>query len=203
MNIGAKGVRSTVGVSGTGLSYSTYSSHSGTTNMATGQSKSGASSSGLGCLVIGGIIVGAIILIKVLIEAGAGTGISFLVGIVGTGCGIGAYLSARETKATRARAEANARAVAEEQAAAAQRFGRLSAQYGEENAQKILAGNVWMGCTVDMMVEILGQPVATDEKVMKTKISRTYKYHPTGVNRYALRIYVEDGEVVGWEDKTD
>ena len=95
MNIGAKGVRSTVGVGGTGLSYSTYSSHSGTTNMATGQSKSGASSSGLGCLVIGGIIVGAIILIKVLIEAGQ-DGISFLVGIVGTGCGIGAYLESGE-----------------------------------------------------------------------------------------------------------
>ncbi len=54
-----------------------------------------------------------------------------------------------------------------------------------------------------MTVEILGQPVAVDEKVLKTKTKRTFKYRPVGVNRYALRVYLDDDQVVGWEDKDE
>jgi len=40
-----------------------------------------------------------------------------------------------------------------------------------------------------------------DEKVLKSKTKQTWKYQPTGVNRYALRIHLDDEIVVGWDDK--
>ena len=84
-----------------------------------------------------------------------------------------------------------------------ERWTYLSNRYGEEIARKIWAGRLWVGCTVDMMIEILGHAAGVDEKVLKTKTNYTYKYKPTGANRYALRVYVTDDEVTGWEDKSD
>jgi hypothetical protein len=108
----------------------------------------------------------------------------------------------RKRAATKAREAAEERQRALDEAAT-RRWHYLCSTYGQENAEKIAGGKVWVGATVAMMTEIHGPPVAVDEKVMKTKVSRTYKYNPTGVNRYALRVYVEDGEVIGWENKDD
>jgi hypothetical protein len=36
---------------------------------------------------------------------------------------------------------------------------------------------------------------------MKTKTKEVWKYHQRGANRYGLKITLENGRVVGWENK--
>lgn len=62
---------------------------------------------------------------------------------------------------------------------------------------------LWIGAPLDAVIEMFGPPLDVDEKVLKTKTKRTYKYKSLGKNRYALRIYIEQDEVTGWEDKSD
>jgi hypothetical protein len=83
----------------------------------------------------------------------------------------------------------------------AQRWAHLTSNYGDEAAQRILNGELWQGCTTAMLKEILGEPHDIDTKILKTKSKYTYKYRPTGANGYGLRVFVEEDEVVGWEDK--
>jgi hypothetical protein len=47
----------------------------------------------------------------------------------------------------------------------------------------------------------LGNPLDVDQKVLKTKKKEVWKYQPKGANRYALRVILENGLVVGWEQK--
>lgn len=48
-------------------------------------------------------------------------------------------------------------------------------------------------------MDSLGRPLDIDQKVLKTK--EVWKYNQTGKGRYALRITLENGEVVGWDQK--
>lgn len=85
----------------------------------------------------------------------------------------------------------------------AEHWAYLTGNYGEEAAQYILNGELWIGgCTIAMLKEILGEPDDIDSKILKTKSKYTYKYNRTGANRYGLRVFIEDDEVVGWEDKS-
>jgi hypothetical protein len=43
--------------------------------------------------------------------------------------------------------------------------------------------------------------VDIDTKVMKQFTRHVYKYNQSGKGRYRLRITLEDGIVVGWEQK--
>lgn len=65
----------------------------------------------------------------------------------------------------------------------------------------ILRGGVWVGQSADQLRDSLGRPVDVDQKVLKTKIKETWKYNQTGKNRFALRVTLEQGRVVGWDDK--
>ncbi|MFZ3322923.1 MAG: hypothetical protein WA190_11170 [Usitatibacter sp.] len=93
------------------------------------------------------------------------------------------------------------RLAAEMEALRQQRWNRLCATYGADIAQRIWAGALWVGATAPMLIEMLGQPLDVDERVLKTKTKHTFKYSRTGQNRFAFRIFLEDGAVVGWEDK--
>jgi hypothetical protein len=95
-------------------------------------------------------------------------------------------------------AETQARMAA---AASQARWDDLCRRFGPQIAARILAGDIWQGQTSDMLVAVLGRPDDIDEKVLKTKAKYTYKYAPAGVRRYGLRVMIEDGVVVGWEDK--
>ena len=79
------------------------------------------------------------------------------------------------------------------------RWEDLCRRFGQEAAARILRRDVWQGQTTAMLFESLGHPVDFDEKVLKTKVKRIYKWGQTGRNRYATRVTVEDGLVVGWE----
>jgi len=75
-------------------------------------------------------------------------------------------------------------------------------KYGHtELAEAIIAKKVWQGQTTEQLEDSLGNPADTDEKVLKTKTKVIWKYHHKGGNRYGLRITVENGEVVGWDEK--
>lgn len=83
------------------------------------------------------------------------------------------------------------------------RLADLRAKYSDEDTvQKIYAGNFWEGQTEEELRDALGQPDAVDNKLLKTMTREIWKYHPSGVNRYRLRITVDNGRVAGWDKKS-
>jgi ATPase subunit of ABC transporter with duplicated ATPase domains len=81
------------------------------------------------------------------------------------------------------------------------RVDDLARRFGPDVAARLLRKEVWVGQTHEQLVAALGEPVDVDTKVLKTKTKQVFKYMPTGTNRYAIRITLDDGVVVGWEDK--
>ncbi|WP_113063881.1 hypothetical protein [Oleiagrimonas sp. MCCC 1A03011] len=67
--------------------------------------------------------------------------------------------------------------------------------------QRIFEGYFWQGQTEEQLIDSLGPPVAKDHKLLKTIDRKVWKYQQTGVNRFYLRITVEDGHVMGWDKK--
>jgi len=78
----------------------------------------------------------------------------------------------------------------------------LRDKYQDEGiVQNIYVGYFWQGQTAEQLKDSLGPPAAVDNKLLKTKTREVWKYQPTGRNRYALRVTVEDGYVTGWDKK--
>ena len=78
----------------------------------------------------------------------------------------------------------------------------LLLKYGDaELVERILARRIWQGQTGEQLLDSLGRPVDIDERVLKTKTKHTWKYNQTAKNRFALRITLENGVVVGWDQK--
>ena len=76
----------------------------------------------------------------------------------------------------------------------------LMEKYGDEEiVDMIMTKMMWQGQTEGQLLDSLGAPSAVDQNVLKTKTKETWKYHPTGRNRYNLRVIVENGTVVGWK----
>jgi uncharacterized membrane protein len=65
----------------------------------------------------------------------------------------------------------------------------------------IMAGTMWQGQSEEQLTETLGRPEDIDSRIMKTKHREVWKYHPAGKNRYRLRVTLENGTVVGWDQK--
>ncbi len=63
----------------------------------------------------------------------------------------------------------------------------------------ILAHQYWQGQTQSQLIDSIGEPQDIDRNVMKTKVLETYKYKCIGKNRYAFRIFLENGNVIGWK----
>src|SRR5690349_17480831 len=79
---------------------------------------------------------------------------------------------------------------------------RLLAKYGDPDiVERIMDGKYWQGQTTEQLRDSLGVPEDTDEKVLKSKTREVWKYHKTGAKRFGLRITVENGLVVGWDEK--
>jgi len=84
------------------------------------------------------------------------------------------------------------------------RLQYLRDKYQDESvAQKILAKMVWIGQTAEQLTDTLGHPAATDHKLLKTKTRDIWKYRYQGANRGELRIIFENGEVTGWDSKSN
>jgi hypothetical protein len=92
---------------------------------------------------------------------------------------------------------------AEHEAERQRRWARLVERFGQGVAEQIWAQRLWVGASVAAVQEMFGPPLDVDEKVMKTKTKHTYEYNSTGVNRCALRVFIENDEVTGWEDERE
>ncbi len=73
--------------------------------------------------------------------------------------------------------------------------------HDEAVVQNIVAHRFWRGQTSEQLVDSLGNPTRIDQNVLKNRERDVWKYYPRGVNRYGLRITLENGIVVGWEQK--
>ncbi len=78
----------------------------------------------------------------------------------------------------------------------------LLEKYGDATiVDRIMQGKIWQGMSLEQLIDSWGTPAAKDHKIYKTKTSETYKYNPAGKNRFRSRVKIEDGFVVGWEQK--
>ena len=83
------------------------------------------------------------------------------------------------------------------------RRAELLGKYGDSDiVEQIMSGLYWQGQSAEQLRDSLGHPADIDERVLKKTLRQTWKYQPTGRNRYALRITLENGTVVGWDHKS-
>lgn len=78
---------------------------------------------------------------------------------------------------------------------------RLRTKYPETVVQRMISERVWQGQTSTELADSLGNPSNVDRKLLATRTREIWKYYPRGVNRYGLRITLDDGIVVGWDFK--
>ena len=80
----------------------------------------------------------------------------------------------------------------------------LTKKFGKKDAMRIIEGEIWVGMTKDMLIASRGEPLDTDETVLKSKTKTKFFYEPWFTRqrnmRFKLRIDLENGEVVGWKD---
>ncbi|MFT8276128.1 DUF2845 domain-containing protein [Kerstersia gyiorum] len=84
----------------------------------------------------------------------------------------------------------------------AERRAQLMGKYGDIGiVDRIMGRMMWQGQTEEQLRDSLGAPADVDQRVMKSKVRETWKYHRQGKNRYSLRVTLENGLVVGWDQK--
>jgi hypothetical protein len=85
-----------------------------------------------------------------------------------------------------------------------ERSAYLMNKYRDPNmVQALLVGQYWVGQHHEQLRDALGPPAAIDRKNMATRQREIWKYQQTGVNRYGLRITLDDGIVTTWDSKND
>ncbi|MEZ4226676.1 MAG: hypothetical protein R3B13_37355 [Polyangiaceae bacterium] len=127
-------------------------------------------------------------------------------------------------RAERKRIREEGRRVAQED-----RARSLMERFGADTAGRILAEELWLGATEEMVEATFGRPDRVEEKVLKTKTKRVFNYtrecpkcdgagsilefahindglcfgcKGTGrTNSYLLKVRFENGAVVGWDKK--
>jgi hypothetical protein len=83
------------------------------------------------------------------------------------------------------------------------RLEYLRGKYGDEAiVQLIVHHRFWQGQSSEQLIDSVGNPVSIDRNIFKTKTRETWKYSQRGVNRFGLRISLENGVVVGWDQKS-
>ena len=82
------------------------------------------------------------------------------------------------------------------------RIEYLRNKYADEAlVQRILRHEFWQAQTSEQLADSLGNPDCIDRKVLKAKTREIWKYDRRGVNRYKLRITLDEDIVVGWDEK--
>jgi hypothetical protein len=78
----------------------------------------------------------------------------------------------------------------------------LRNKYRDETlVQRMMQGQIWPGQTAVQLNDSLGLPVTVDDIQLKTKKREVWKYGKTGINRYRLRITLDNDVVVSWDQK--
>ena len=84
----------------------------------------------------------------------------------------------------------------------ARRRLKLMARYNDQHAvDMIMSKKIWEGMTQEQLIDAWGRPVEVDERVLKTKIAHVYKYNRTGKTGFRDRVKLDDGIVIGWDQK--
>ena len=79
---------------------------------------------------------------------------------------------------------------------------KLMAKYNDQHAvDMIMSKRIWEGMTEAQLVEAGGKPAEVDERVLKTKTAHVYKYNRSGKASFRDKVKLDDGVVVGWEQK--
>lgn len=79
---------------------------------------------------------------------------------------------------------------------------RLWEKYQDQSiVEGIMEGKIWQGMSEEQLIDSWGRPAAKDHKVLKTKKTEIFKYNQTGKNRFASRVKLDNGMVVGWEQR--
>lgn len=82
------------------------------------------------------------------------------------------------------------------------RVSSLMEKYNDQEiVDRIIGGYFWQGQTEEQLIDSIGHPSAKDNKVLKTAVRQVWKYNQRGKNRYGLRVTVENGLVIGWDNK--
>lgn len=144
----------------------------------------------LGALIVWGAIIG--LPVYLIVKAGEAVGWPVLIG--GVAALIVGILWYRHAQAKADEAE-RARQIEARRSALLQKYGDAQV------VERIMSRSYWQGQTAEQLRDSLGDPADIDEKVLKTKSKQVWKYQQTGVNRFALRIIVENDSVVGWDEK--
>lgn len=83
------------------------------------------------------------------------------------------------------------------------RLAYLKQKYSnDEIVNNIFKGIIWQGESSEQLIDSIGNSVAVDNKILKTKKKEVWKYDHQGANRYNLRITLENDIVVGWDKKS-
>lgn len=78
----------------------------------------------------------------------------------------------------------------------------LTDKYGDPAiADHIYNHRFWHGQTTEQLIESLGNPHGIDRKLLKSMKREVWKYNPRGVNRYSLRITLDNDIVSTWDQK--
>ena len=79
---------------------------------------------------------------------------------------------------------------------------RIYEKYGcTEIADRIINKTIWVGESTDQLLDSLDKPIDIDENVLKTKRKEIWKYYQKSTNRFGLKIMIENGLIVGWDEK--
>ncbi len=82
------------------------------------------------------------------------------------------------------------------------RIAFLLEKYGDQQiVDAIMRRMFWQGQSQEQLIDSLGRPADIDQKVLKTKVKEIWKYNHQGGNRFGLRITLENGIVVGWDQR--
>jgi len=82
------------------------------------------------------------------------------------------------------------------------RLQYLTSKYSDaEIVKRILQRHLWPGETAEQVIDSFGEAESKDDKLLKTIKREVWKYYPMGVNRYSLRITLDNGLVTAWDRK--
>jgi hypothetical protein len=72
----------------------------------------------------------------------------------------------------------------------------------QAKADSIVSRKLRVGAPEQAAVEVFGSPDEVEERVLKTKTKRILKYRDVmHAGRYSAKVTIENGSVVGWENK--
>ena len=84
----------------------------------------------------------------------------------------------------------------------ARRRIKLLAKYNDQHAvDMIMSRRIWEGMTQDQLIDAWGKPAEIDERVLKTKTAHVYKYNRSGKASFRDKVKLDDGVVIGWDQK--